>query len=140
VLVCDMQVTAVHGVLPTASPQQAIEEMYRTGLTTLPVVNADDGLVGVITEINAHNLVSHGSSDDLGSHPRLEVRAAMTPPAPAIGMHDGLSHALRILGMVSWDALPVTDEGRLVGLLSRREAIAVKSVNDHLFRHAAVSA
>ncbi|MEO7061848.1 MAG: CBS domain-containing protein [Lapillicoccus sp.] len=120
-LVCDLDVLRARGVRPSGTPEHALDLMAINGFSTLPVIDANGELVGVITEQNARRLVD-GSG---------EVSLAMSQP-PALGIHDGLSVALRILDGSAWDALPVTDDRRLVGLLSRQSAMAAKVSNADL--------
>ena len=107
--------------------------MEANGYATLPVIDANGELVGVITKSDARLLLTPTSAG--AARPDLEavVSAAMTSQPAALGLHDGLSRALRILSEVSWDALPVTNGRRLIGILTRDEAMAAQEENDHLF-------
>lgn len=131
-LICDLKIGPARGVRPSASPRHALAMMEANGYATLPVIDANGELVGVITEPDARLLLTPTSAG--AARPELEamVSAAMTHQPAALGMHDGLSRALRILAEVSWDALPVTDGRRLVGILRRDAAMAAQAENDRL--------
>jgi len=128
-----MKVGPARGVRPSATPRHALAMMETNGLSTLPVIDANGELVGVVTKPEVRMLLTPTRKG--ADRPDLEtaVSAAMTSQPAALGLHDGLSRALRILAEVSWDALPVTDGRRLIGILTRDEANAAQAENDHLF-------
>ncbi len=132
-LICDLKIGPARGVRPSATPQHALAMMQANGYATLPVIDANGELVGVITEPDARLLLTPTSAG--AARPDLEPRvsAAMTSQPAALGLHDGLTRALRILAEVPWDALPVTNGRRLIGILTRDEAMAARGENDHLF-------
>lgn len=130
-LLCDMNIGRARGVRPSASPRHALEMMETNGYATLPVIDANGELVGVITESDARLLLAPAMAGPERSDPEAEVSAAMTSQPAALGLQDGLARALRILAEVSWDALPVTDGRRLIGILTRDAAMAAQAENDH---------
>lgn len=131
-LICDLSVGPAHGVRPSATPQHALEMMEANGLSTLPVIDANGELVGVVTEPDVLLLLAPTAEGAGRSDLGAAVGAAMTSQPAALGMHDGLARAVRILAEVSWDALPVTDGRRLVGILTRDAATAAQAENDQL--------
>lgn len=129
-LLCDMKIGPARGVRPTASPRHALAMMEASGHSMLPVIDANGELVGVITEPDARLLLTPAAHGATRPDVPAVVSAAMTPQASALGLHDGLSRALRILDDVTWDALPVTEGHRLIGILGRDVAVAAQAAND----------
>ncbi len=93
----------------------------------LPVVDDDRRLVGIITD---HDL-QQAILDLCVRHPEdvrqalgsLQVDEIMTWGVIAVGPDTGISQAARIMRERKVGALPVTDEGRIVGMLTATDVV-----------------
>ena len=117
------------------------------GISAVPVVDGGDRVVGVVSEAD---LMTKESRQDprkaslfAGHRERdLEVKAAgmtaaelMTAPAVTIGPDADVVHAARMMEDRRVKRLPVVDEqGRLVGIVSRRDLIGVFLRSDEEIR------
>ncbi|MCE7002082.1 CBS domain-containing protein [Kibdelosporangium philippinense] len=136
----DVMSTDLVTVKPSTSAKQAAKLMVDNGFTTLPVVGADGRMVGVVTEIDLLR-------DRIGVDPRAlihpdwpvhavghavarTVDAVMTtevltrgPNADAAQLaRDMLDHHLR--------TIPIEDEGKLVGIVTRRDLLRTVARDD----------
>lgn len=133
-VISDLPVTPARGVRPTATVARALDVSVRSGATTVPVLDANGELVGVVTRDAARRcLAGHGVLPGVGGDGResaVLVRDLMTPDPPLLSEHDGISVARTLFDQVNWDLLPVTSSGgrRLVGVLHRSDVAALRHV------------
>jgi CBS domain-containing protein len=126
-------------VEPTTTFKEIVKLMDGFGISGLPVVDADDRPVGVVTEADmmikeAHpELGPDGPSSESASH-RIERRKAtgqvaselMSRPPVGIGPDAGLVEAARRMAQAGVKRLLVVDEhGKLAGILSREDLLEV---------------
>ncbi len=107
----------------SASAQEAAEHLVRPDVRVVLVVDDAGGLVGVVTP---DSLVEHvvAAGLDPGSTP---VSQAAVPPALVLdedttggtGADLSLDDGYRLLEKAEVERAPVTEQGRLVGVLSR---------------------
>lgn len=99
----------------TASAQEAAEHLVRPDVRVVLVVDDVGGLVGVVTP---DSLVEHVVA--AGLDPRsTSVAQAAGPPALTLDADQPLDDAYRLLEEADVERAPVTERGRLVGVLSR---------------------
>ncbi len=96
----------------TLSAAQAL--MQRERLHQLPVVEKG-ALIGILTERDLH---AHS-----GYLERTKVDAAMTCPAITVAPQETAADAARLLIEREINALPVVEEGRLVGIVTRTDLL-----------------
>lgn len=125
-LVSQIMTTKVRSVAAMASPKMAIELMTKGRLKSLPVVDDDGTVVGLLSEADVARV---DRNRDTRAHLRPE--ADMGKPAPQFvqdlmtrGPHTvteetDLAEAARVFGDTTWDTLPVVRGAVLVGMLSR---------------------
>lgn len=87
----------------------AATRMTEGGFRSLPVVDGEK-LVGIITD---RDLRTH-----VGYHDHTEVKLAMTEPVVTITPETPVHEAARLLRERKIGALPVVEDGRLVGIIS----------------------
>ncbi len=103
---------------PSVSPADTLAQahalMQRENLLSLPVV-ADGVLTGIVTDRDIRSQVGHLEDT------RVEAAMALGPVSVAPTMP--IDEAARLLVKLGVGALPVVENGKLVGLLSTREVI-----------------
>ncbi|OLO40658.1 hypothetical protein BTR23_06660 [Alkalihalophilus pseudofirmus] len=105
----------------TIPPEMKIEEaghlMYRYGHTGFPIVK-EDKLLGIISRRDLDKATHHG----LGHAP---VKAYMSSKVISIGPNTSLEEIQTIMIKHDIGRLPVVDNGKLVGILSRTNVIEI---------------
>jgi CBS domain-containing protein len=126
---------------PATSAKYAAELMAERGFAALPVVDDDDQLVGIVAEADVLR-------DRLPRDPRLHVRRDDRPPAPpSVLVHGVMTAQVRTVDTRSDVAdvarlfvddrlrsVPVLEQGRLVGIVSRRDLLRTLVRSDAVIR------
>ncbi len=97
---------------------EAIRLMAEKNVTGLPVVNEDQSLAGVITEKDVLRLL-YDSEDLPGT-----VEEFMTTDVTCFDQEDSLIDIVDSLINNHFRRVPILDEDRLVGIISRKDIIA----------------
>ncbi len=97
---------------------EAIRLMAEKNVTGLPVVNEDQSLAGVITEKDVLKLL-YDSEDLPGT-----VEEFMTTDVTCFDQEDSLIDIVDSLINNHFRRVPILDEDRLVGIISRKDIIA----------------
>ncbi len=127
--VVDIMDTATHRIYPDMSLREAARIVMRGKHAGLPVVNRNDEIVGIISEKDLIRAFLPGYlkvfSDEV---PREEardraVRDVMTKTVLCLPVEASISEAASIIVNKNVDPLPVTREGKWVGLINRRSLI-----------------
>jgi CBS domain-containing protein len=139
-LVRDVMTTRVVTVRADARVKQAIQLLDDHQITAMPVVDGEGRLVGVVSEADvlrdalmpdrrAHEIPSHAE----GRTKLLIVGDVMTRLPMSVTADADLAAAASVLVDTAIKSLPVIDEeGRVVGVVSRRDVIAVLAKRDPL--------
>ena len=98
--------------------RKALELLIDYDISGIPVVEGGKNLVGVITERDVLGLFS--APEDVEGK---TVGDFMTQPAVSFEEHENLSDVCRCLADYYFRRVPVTSQGRLVGIISRRDII-----------------
>ncbi|MFN8546179.1 MAG: CBS domain-containing protein [Candidatus Binatia bacterium] len=108
--------TRVGAVAPAVSLAYAAQTMDALGARELPVVD-DSRVVGILTrwDMQPHH----------GQFEWTPVRTAMTRTPVAIGPEATVGEAARLMVQHCWNSLPVIDDGRLLGMISRGDVLRV---------------
>ncbi len=132
--VFELMKTHVVKTTPEATLRDAVDMMDLYQVSGLPVVNAQDELVGVVSEYDViHALLPEyvrlgegartGPREDLATLiarvRETPVSQAMSSPAVAIDENTDVLDAVAIMLERRFKRLPVTSEGKLVGVISR---------------------
>ena len=137
----EIMTSPAHSVREDVLTQMALTLLARAHLTSLPVVDADGALVGVVSEADvlrtalepdprAH-LRPAGHGADL---PRT-VAAVMTPHPHTVREETDVAELARTFSQQSWKSLPVVRDGRLVGVVSRSDVVRALTRPDEDIRH-----
>ncbi|MEW5632887.1 CBS domain-containing protein [Streptomyces hydrogenans] len=104
----------VVSALPDTSFRDVAKLLAEHDITGLPVVDADDHVVGVVSE------------SDLLARRALTARGVMSTPAVTVHAEEAAADAARLMVRRGVERLPVVDEEeRLVGIVTRRDLLRV---------------
>ncbi|MFF5928517.1 CBS domain-containing protein [Streptomyces hydrogenans] len=104
----------VVSALPDTSFRDVAKLLAEHDITGLPVVDADDHVVGVVSE------------SDLLARRALTARGVMSTPAVTVHAEEAAADAARLMVRLGVERLPVVDEEeRLVGIVTRRDLLRV---------------
>ena len=119
----DLMSDAPEVVSPDAHLHEVLTKMNRAGYRHLPVV-ANDMLVGIITDRDVRLAVNSplvGADADLTRESVLDdvrVDECMTPDPQCVSSNKPLHEVAKLLALNKFGAMPVVDEGKLVGMIS----------------------
>lgn len=126
-------------VAPETSVKQAVLLLDRHQITAMPVVDDEGHLVGVVSEADVlrdvlptdrrvHELLVEITAPIV----QLRVTDVMTHLPVSVSPDDDLAEAVELLVGTQVKSLPVVGFGRVVGMVSRRDVIAVLAHRDEL--------
>ena len=145
VRVGDVMTRDVVSVTPDTPLKDVAAALVERGISGLPVCDADGAVVGVLSE--ADMLVKQGGSPErsgglfawlveTASAPDLaKLRAhtageAMTSPAVTVETASPVSEAARTMVSLGVNRLPVVEDGRLVGIVTRADLVRLFTRSD----------
>ena len=145
VRVGDVMTRDVVSVTPDTPLKDVAAAIVERGISGLPVCDADGAVVGVLSE--ADLLVKQGGSPErsgglfawlveTASAPDLaKLRArtageAMTAPAITVETASPVSEAARTMVSLGVNRLPVVEDGRLVGIVTRADLVRLFTRSD----------
>src|SRR6476659_7380061 len=128
---------------PGTSVKEAVQRLDRHRITAMPVVDAEGRLVGVVSEADVlrdtlpPDRRAHDRLVEITSQPvHLAVTDVMTHLPVSVSPDDDLSQAVGLMVDTQVKSLPVVASGRVVGIVSRRDVIAVLARHDELIEAA----
>ena len=104
---------------------QATELLMKNNITGMPVVEEDMTLVGVITEKDVLNLFYSS-----GQVTNRTVNDFMTTPAVHFDQNEDIQYVCTCLMENFFRRVPVTSNGKVVGIVSRRDVLNYVSHGD----------
>ena len=107
-------------VTPDTRMKQAIDLLIKQNLLGIMVVNDRGELVGILSEKDCLKLVLHGGFHQL---PDDKVGSYMHPAPTPVESHVSIVSAAQIFLGNTFRRLPVIDEGKLVGQITRRDIV-----------------
>lgn len=117
----DVMTHAVVSVDQAAPVHDIVETMRRWGFSSLPVLSAEDRVIGVVSE--ADLLVKAEGAD--ASH-TVTAGQLMTVPPVTVPPHATIAAAARLMAEGHFKRLPVVDDdGGLVGVVSRGDLLKI---------------
>ena len=112
------------------SCQEAVARMARRKIRHLPVVERDGTLVGVVTDRDLrHHLFEPRVMKEIGSVSvdtvlkAVAVQDVMSSPVVTVGPQDDLESAARAMLDDKVGALPVVENGRVVGIITETDVL-----------------
>ena len=116
--------------VPTLRPEtdilEAIGFLLKKKVTGAPVMDASGRLVGIITEKDCLKLVAAGVAGNL---PRGSVASFMTPDPMTISPDMDVYYAAGVFLNNNFRRLPVVEDGKLVGAITRFDILRVIQAN-----------
>lgn len=120
VTVRDIMHTNIISVAPNALIEHALDLMIEQKISGLPVVDHDGKLVGLISEFDALELMCDESHEYWPVEP---VAGLMTTCVESVSPELLVSDLAHIFHDGSIRRFPVIEDGRLVGIVSRRDVV-----------------
>ena len=131
-MVRDIMTSRVHRVMPDTPVRQLMELMSRFQLKAVPVVGEKREVLGVVTDrdVLRHMMPAIGRaaggdrtlSDDKSLY-ETQVREIMSRSVMCISEEQGLTEAVSTMINKDVERLPVVNEGRLTGFVSRTDIL-----------------
>jgi CBS domain-containing protein len=112
---------------------EAARILDRLSLTSLPVVEEDGRLVGVIGERDVIARLTTSQEIRSSTHRRMDVvrvRDVMTRRVLTVAADDDLAEVIGLMTGTTLKSVPVLLHGRLVGVLSRRDVVRALARGD----------
>ena len=120
VVVREFMVTSVVTLAPDMDIFQAMRTLLHHRISGAPVVTAQQELVGVLSEKDCLRVFASGAYyNDAGGH----VSDYMTRKVTTLSPDDELFQVAELLLAHTFRRLPVVDDGKLVGQVSRRDVL-----------------
>lgn len=129
--VSDVMTRDVVTVMPDTSVKYAGELMAEHGFAALPVVDSDNRLVGIVAEADVlrdrfpedPRLHIRRDTDHRPDRMPLQVAGVMTAGVRFASPADDVADVARLLVMAHVRSVPVVHDGRVVGVVSRRDVL-----------------
>jgi len=117
----------VVSIRPDATLLDAVKILTRHHLSGAPVVAIDGDVVGFISEPNLMDVLF-----DEESRTR-KVFEYMSPEVQMVHGSDSIATAATMFAMYGFRRLPVVEDGRLIGVITRRDLLAHSLVSTETF-------
>jgi CBS domain-containing protein len=132
----DIMTTKLVTLSPETQIFQAIAVLLKHEISGAPVIGSQGRLVGIISEKDCMRVLAGGSYDHRESDELLSVAAHMSTHLITIKPDDGIYHIVDTFEKHNVRRLPVVEDGRLVGQVSRRDVLkGIKSMEDELMQY-----
>ncbi len=122
VVLRDVMTTKVFSVAPNSLIEEALEIMVEKSISGLPVLNSDGTLAGILSEYDAVMMLFEMSGSN---NPIAPVVQFMTQDVCTVDINQSLDDVLRLFSSKGIRRVPVMDQGRVVGIVSRRDLVRV---------------
>jgi CBS domain-containing protein len=111
----DIMNTRVVGIRPDATLAEAVAMLTQHHIGGAPVVTAEGAVIGVISELALIDVVFDSDAKD------SPVSEYMTPEVHTVHPDDPLSRPAQLFALYSFRRLPVVQDSKLVGIVTRRD-------------------
>jgi CBS domain-containing protein len=113
----DVMTKEVITISPDATLIDAIELLIAKGISGMPVLDADEKVIGIISEKDILNFAFSGNLR------MTKVKEAMTKNVVSFSSDTDIDKISLCISENKFRRVPIIDEGKLVGILSRRDII-----------------
>jgi CBS domain-containing protein len=124
----DIMATKLVTLSPETSIFDAITMLLKNKFSGAPVVEKDGTLCGVLSEKDCMRVLAGGSYDHRDGEELISVAAFMSRHLITIKLDDGIYHIVDTFDKHNVRRLPVVENGRLVGQVSRRDVLRAHAV------------
>jgi CBS domain-containing protein len=100
---------------PETTVADAVRLFTKHHVGGAPVVDGEGNIVGMVSELQLLDMVFDPTAAE------ASVASYMTEQVQSVAPQDPLSKAGQLFALFAFRRLPVVDEGRLVGVVSRRD-------------------
>jgi CBS domain-containing protein len=116
----DHMATELVTVTPDTEIMRAVHLLVQHDISGMPVIEVNGRLVGILTERNCIDVaLQAGYFDESGGR----VADYMSSPVETVGPDDSLMDVADRFRQSSFRRFPVVEDGRLIGLISRRDVL-----------------
>lgn len=141
-LVRDVMTTPAITVSARATVKEGLRMLDQHHVTALPVVSVDGRLLGIVSEADLlQDAVRHDSRTRMMPElhtpdvPPRNVEDVMSTLSLTVSPSSDLSEAVDLMTTTAVKSLPVVDEGRVVGVVSRSDVVHLLArADDHVQR------
>lgn len=126
----EIMTSDVATIRPRASVREAAALMAQRGVTSLPVLDDDNSIIGIISEADIlrdrmpHDLTAHMRREpDDRADPAVTVRDVMTDTTICLSENADLADLAEVLVDNRVRAVPILRGADLVGIVSRRDVL-----------------
>jgi CBS domain-containing protein len=116
--------------VPTLTPEvdilEAVDFLLKKHVTGAPVLDPHGNVIGILTEKDCLRLLSTGMEAD---KPRGTVRDYMTTEVASVPSHMNVYFLAGMFLKANYRRLPVIDNGKLVGAITRFDVLRVIQAN-----------
>jgi CBS domain-containing protein len=123
----DIMSKIVVSIRPDATLIDAVKVLTKHHLSGAPVVSKEGAVVGFISEPNLMDVLF-----DKESRMR-KVSEYMSPEVQMVHVGDSIAVAATMFAMYGFRRLPVVEDGRLIGVVTRRDLLANSLVSTETF-------
>jgi CBS-domain-containing membrane protein len=128
---CEIMTRDVVSVHADTEIQVAAELLSRHGITSLPVLDDDDRVIGILSEVDLirdrmpHDPRSHlrPATEDQERDPAQLVREVMSDVVICLGENADAADVAALMLDNNVRAVPIVDGAKLVGIISRRDLL-----------------
>jgi CBS domain-containing protein len=117
----------VVSIRPDATLTDAVKVLTKHHLSGAPVVSTDGQVVGFISEPNLMDVLF---DEEVRAR---KVSEYMSDEVQMVHIDDSISVAANMFAMYGFRRLPVVDNGRLIGVVTRRDLLAHSLVSPATF-------
>lgn len=114
--VSDIMTSPVIAVEPDSKLDEAYRTMLRFGLKSLPVANRDSEVLGIMTRRDLDRAHLHGLD-------KAKISDFMTQGVVTLDTDASIDEAHRIMAMYGFEKMPVLENGKLAGTLTRGDLL-----------------
>jgi CBS domain-containing protein len=132
-LVREVMTSPAVTIRPSDEVTEAARLLDRLSLTSLPVVEEDGRLVGVLGEADVIGQLTTPQEGRSASHRRvdvLRVRDVMTHRVLTAAADDDLAQVVALMSGTTLKSLPVLLHDKVVGVVSRRDVVRALARGD----------